>query len=403
MSADTTQAELGFSFLIAPTRAEDFFAEHWENKPLALRRDEHGFYDRVLSSGDLEEIISTHDLRYPAIQLARHGGYFPPEAYTKNLRHGSEVFTGVPDIDKIRAEYRSGSTIVLPALQRIWPPLRDLCAALESTFSHPVHANAYLTPGNAVGFSPHYDTHEVFVLQIGGHKRWQIREPPIVLPHRSQPFTRASYTPPAPILELDLRPGDLLYLPRGYVHSAVTSDSYSAHVTIGVTVYTWVELLSELIHSSSGSMAFRKALPVGFLDREGSRRALESGMRERLAELVKNADYEGLLESFTHRVRSSRPGPHARFRAKVSVIGLHTIVRPREPGRYEIQSAKGGTVLSFDGRRLVLPSGVGPTLEALCARASFQTAELPAHLEQEATLAFVQYLAEEGFLTIVAG
>jgi hypothetical protein len=37
------------------------------------------YYDAVLSNGDLEQIISSADLRYPAIQLARHGGYFPPE------------------------------------------------------------------------------------------------------------------------------------------------------------------------------------------------------------------------------------------------------------------------------------------------------------------------------------
>src|SRR5208283_1139855 len=99
-----------------------------------------------------------------------------------------------------------------------------------------------LTPGNTAGFSPHYDTHEVFVVQVGGRKRWRIYEPPIVLPHRSQPFVRAGYAPPAPLLECELCPGDLLYLPRGYVHSATTSEGYSAHVTIGLTVYTWVEL-----------------------------------------------------------------------------------------------------------------------------------------------------------------
>ena len=113
--------------------------------------------------------------------------------------------------------------MVLPALQRTWAPLRQLCAALEDEFSHPVHANAYLTPGDSPGFTPHYDTHEVFVLQIAGTKRWRVFQPPQPLPHRSQPFTPIGYALPAPLLELELKPGDLLYLPRGYVHAANTS------------------------------------------------------------------------------------------------------------------------------------------------------------------------------------
>ena len=236
-----------FASLIQPTRFDTFFDEHWERKPLHCRRADPAYYQGVLSDAAFEHIIAKTDLRYPAIQLARHGGYFPPEVYTRDLTLGSEVFRGVPDLDKIRAEYRSGATIVLPALHRTHEPLGSLCASIEQALGHAVHANAYLTAGNTTGFGPHYDTHEVFVLQIGGKKRWRVYEPPVELPHRSQPFNRSGYAPPAsPLLQLELEPGDLLYLPRGYVHAAETSDQHSAHVTIGVTVYTWVELMQEL-------------------------------------------------------------------------------------------------------------------------------------------------------------
>jgi hypothetical protein len=134
--------------LIAPGRAQVFFNEHWERKPLHLSRGDPYYYDSVLTNADFESIISCGDLRYPAIQLARNGSYLAPEAYTKNIKHGSEFFNGVPDIGQIQSEYRSGSTVVLPALQRTWAPLRELCAALENDFSHAVHANAYLTPGD---------------------------------------------------------------------------------------------------------------------------------------------------------------------------------------------------------------------------------------------------------------
>ncbi len=165
----TSQAQtmaFDLTALIAPTRPEGFFLEHWERKPFHLSRGDARYYDSLLKNEDLETIITSSDLRYPAIQLARNGSYFPAEAYTKNVKHGSEFFSGVPDLGRIQSEYRSGSTVVLPALQRIWAPLRELCASLENEFSHAVHANAYLTPGNSEGFTPHYDTHDVFVLQI---------------------------------------------------------------------------------------------------------------------------------------------------------------------------------------------------------------------------------------------
>jgi ribosomal protein L16 Arg81 hydroxylase len=230
--AQTQARAFDLTALLAPISPEDFFCEFWERKPLHLSRGSAQFYDSLLTNGDLETIISSSDLRYPAIQLAKNGSYLAPEAYTRNIKHGSEFFNGVPDLGQIQSEYRSGATVVLPALQRTWPPLRQLCEALEDELSHPVHANAYLTPGASPGFTPHYDTHEVLVLQIAGIKHWRVFQPAQPLPHRSQPFAPIGYVLPSPLLELELKPGDLLYLPRGYVHAAHTSGGHSAHVTL---------------------------------------------------------------------------------------------------------------------------------------------------------------------------
>jgi len=139
-----------------------------------------------MTAQDLEQIVSNPDARYPALQLAKGGGYLPPEAYTRDVKFGSVTFVGVPDLQRIGIEYRNGASVVLPALHRTWPALNDLCAALETQLDHVPHANAYVTPGNAAGFTAHYDVHEVFVLQIAGKKRWSLYPPTIKLPHRSQ-------------------------------------------------------------------------------------------------------------------------------------------------------------------------------------------------------------------------
>ena len=292
-----------FAALLAPVLPDDFFRDHWERKPLHLSRGDAHYYDGVLTNDDLESMISYADLRYPAIQLARDGGYVPSEAYTTNIQQGREVFNGVPDIAKIQSEYRSGSTVVLVALHRTWAPLRELCESLENDFTHLAHANAYLTPVDTPGFAPHYDTHEVFVLQVAGSKRWRVFQPPLALPHHTQPFTPTGYVP-RPLLELELKQGDLLYLPRGYVHAAHTSEVHSAHVTIGISVYTWVELLSELIASSKEFHQFRTALPPGFARREEMKKTLKEGFALGAQRLIGNCDSDRLIDDFLQRARS---------------------------------------------------------------------------------------------------
>jgi hypothetical protein len=108
-----------------------------------------------------------------------------------------------------------------------------------------------------------------------------------------------------------------MYLPRGYVHSAEARDGYSAHVTIGVTVYTWVELLSELLFSTTGVEKFRRALPPGFASRPEVKAALRAELGSRLRELTHGTDCEATVEAFAHRVRASRPDGDPRFHADV--------------------------------------------------------------------------------------
>jgi len=385
--------------LIAPLGFDAFFREHWERKPLHLPRGDPDYYDSVLTNADLDGIISSADLRYPAIQLARNGAYLPAEAYTTNIKHGTESFAGVPDLRQIQSEYGSGATVVLPALQRTWAPLRRLCAALEDRFSHPVHANGYLTPGNSPGFTPHYDTHEVLVLQIAGSKRWHVFPPSRPLPHRSQSFTPLGYVLPPPLLELELNPGDLLYLPRGYVHAAHTSQGHSAHVTIGITVYTWVELFGELANAAKDITALRAALPPGFAARDELKETLRKNLLQYLDLLRDNIDSPQFIEGFLQKVNSARARPQETFNSEVTVIGLQTRLKIPDPSEYRLLTESGRVMLEFAGKKFALPDGIRVTIDDMCRRRSFRPVELASPLGNDGRLTLVRYLYGEGFLT----
>jgi len=308
---------LTFADLLAPISPEIFLEQNWENQPLHIRRRESGFYEELVTHRDVEEAIVSGGLRYPSLQLARDGRFFAAESFTRSIRSGDDVFSGIPNLDRIGAEYRSGATISLPGFHRAWRPLGALAAAVEEQLDHVVHTNVYITPGNAAGFSAHYDTHEVFVLQIAGSKRWRIEKPPLSLPHRGQPFDPRSHrSSAAPLLQVDLAPGDLLYLPRGFVHETTTSDSFSLHVTLGVTVYTWLELLAEWIQSGRHNPSLRRALPPGFT-RGNAKQLLDDQLPLIIAELQRVTDYGRLVDGFAHRVRSARAGAPVDFSTNV--------------------------------------------------------------------------------------
>ena len=151
------------------------------------------------------------------------------------------------------------------------------------SLSRPCHSHQYLHHARrGLRLRPHYDVHDVFVFQISGSKHWKIYSPIFDPPHASQPFRPQMFTQSAPLLELDIEPGDLLYLPRGFVHTTNTTDHASAHVTLGVTVYTWMELLAIWLQSSKNDVAFRRALPPGF----ASRPELKQGLKDGIVEVV---------------------------------------------------------------------------------------------------------------------
>ena len=177
-------------------------------------------YADLLDADAIDELVSERGLRTPFLRVAKGGSTLGDQAFTAPGGIGAGVADQVSD-DKLVRLFADGSTLVLQGLHRVWPPIIAFCQQLAAELGHPVQANAYVTPPQNQGFSNHYDVHDVFVLQIAGEKRWQIHAPVLESPLRDQPWTdrRAAVERRAeeePLIETVLRPGDCLYLPRGY-------------------------------------------------------------------------------------------------------------------------------------------------------------------------------------------
>lgn len=292
---------------------EEFARDVWA-RTAALTRDASDFSD-IFSTSAVDELISRRGLRTPFLRVAKDGSTLPSSSFTAPAGVGATVADQLDDTALWRA-FSDGATLVLQALHRTWEPVADLVCELSTELGHPVQANAYVTPPQNRGFDAHYDVHDVFVLQIEGAKRWVIHEPLLHDPLRDQPWTdrrsavadRAAHG--TPHMDTVLRPGDVLYLPRGWLHSAQARGQVSIHLTLGIHTWTRYTLAEQLTRAALAALgddpSMRRTLPLGTDGPNGSDGEMEL-VRERLLAAVAEADPAPVF----HRARRSqgRPAP----------------------------------------------------------------------------------------------
>ncbi|WP_112623464.1 cupin domain-containing protein, partial [Micromonospora saelicesensis] len=247
-----------------------FAAAHWGHTPLLSRAaelpDPAGFTD-LLSPADADELLSRRGLRTPFLRVAKDGQLVAASRWTGGGGAGAEIGDQVLD-ERVLEQYASGATLVLQGLHRIWPPLVDFARDLGLALNQPLQINAYLTPAGSQGFATHYDTHDVFVLQVDGRKHWRIHPPVLPDPLEKQQWggradeVAATAQGPA-ALDVVLAPGDALYLPRGWLHSAQAQDASSLHLTVGIRALTRYALVEELLALSAEDQLLRASLPFG--------------------------------------------------------------------------------------------------------------------------------------------
>ncbi|WP_033238749.1 cupin domain-containing protein [Streptomyces albidoflavus] len=312
------------------SRAE-FARGYWARTALLNRRA--GDFSDLFSAAAVDELIARRGLRTPFLRVARNGATLPDTAYTSPAGVGATIADQLDDTALWR-EFADGATLVLQALHRTWQPVAEFCAGLGTELGHPVQANAYVTPPQNRGFDDHYDVHDVFVLQIEGTKRWLVHRPVHPDPLRDQPWTDrrpavAEAAASEPYLDVVLAPGDVLYLPRGWLHAAEAQGAVSVHLTLGIHTWTRYTLAEQLAQAALATLredpALRATLPLGVDGPGGDLELVRASLTAALAQ----ADPAPLF----HRARRAqgRPaplGPLAQL-AAVDTLGPDTPVRLR--------------------------------------------------------------------------
>jgi lysine-specific demethylase/histidyl-hydroxylase NO66 len=362
---------------------------HWGSRPLLtaaadLPRD---FAD-LLDLAAVDELVSRRGLRTPFLRVAKDGKVVDASRFTRSGGAGAEIADQVAD-DRLLQLVLDGSTLVLQGLHRTWPPLVDFGGRLAAELGHPVQINAYVTPPSSRGFSAHFDVHDVFVLQVAGEKRWMIHEPVHPVPLRDQEWTRyRSAVEKAargkPALDTVLQPGDALYLPRGWLHSAEALGDVSVHLTVGIHSVTRYALVEALLALAGDEPELRASLPLGVDVADPDQLGPDlAATVEALAGWFGKVDPAAVADRVRRRVWSAtRPEPIAPL-AQAAVardVSDDTVVRLRAGLRHRLREAGAGSeglVLELADRTLTLPRSVEPALRTLLAGGRLVAGGLP--------------------------
>lgn len=157
---------------------------------------------------------------------------------------------------------RNGVSLVANGIDSHSRSIQSLCDEISAFVEMPVVANGYLTFGDKNPFGNHWDTHDVFAVQLLGRKRWQLFAPtfPLPLVHQKSKYCKAE-CPKEPVLDVVLEAGDFIYIPRGWWHNAQGLNERTFHLAVGIhpprmiDYVKWVteQLLPECLEARRGA------------------------------------------------------------------------------------------------------------------------------------------------------
>ena len=295
-----------FDDIMAPLGGARFLAEYLGRKPLHLEGPPDKFA-AVMRWQVLNRLLGmTTVWSQGSLVLMLDKEPVPAAAYCAIApgRDGGQVLR--PDPAKVRAFLRQGATLVANDIDQLTPELSSFCRSLEKALGGKVQANLYLSSKKKQGFKVHYDTHDVFAVHVEGEKVWHVFEgradAPIAHPlFKSEPQEHHETAKGELWREVRLRPGDLLYLPRGQYHYALAEEGGCIHVAFGVTYPIGLDALAPLFDRAVAEPVFRRNLPqndpaalAARLKEMGARLAAilaEQGTASALAAFMKDFGY----------------------------------------------------------------------------------------------------------------
>ncbi|QBI54636.1 JmjC domain-containing protein [Streptomonospora litoralis] len=318
----------------------------------------------LLTFEALNDILDRCALEPPRLRLHRQGSPVPASRYTEKGGTSDSDRTVIRP-DGLYRELRDGASLVLDAVDRLHPPIREATDDLMRLVRERAQVNLYLIWGDSHGFDTHWDDHDTFVVQIEGTKSWQVHGPG----DRPHPMKidsdHAHSAPEGTVWEGVLSPGHVLHVPRGWWHTVKGTGDVSMHLTFGFTRATGIDWARSVMERLYDVDFFREDLPRFGSAEERNKHRHE--LIRRLTDIAEQRDVDGFLAEhdsrFPRRQRFSLPWA-VDGAAPQAETGVEFV--PILPPALEREGDK--VAVTVSGKRYRLPAAAEPVLAELSRR-----------------------------------
>jgi ribosomal protein L16 Arg81 hydroxylase len=361
-----------FEDLIAPMSTEEFLGDWYGKRPLHISAG-NAKARGLIGWNKLNELLGLPSHWSEAnIKLIFKGVPVAGDLYLDSVETlGGVVRRANPA--KVDVLLQMGATLLAGAVHEISPEVLALAASLSERFAGRAEANVYCSFKGIQALASHFDPHEVFAIQCEGEKVWNLYENRADAPIEALRGANAQAVIDASkgrvAMQVRMRPGDMLYIPRGFCHDALASSGASLHVTFSITPLDGRALFRMLEEEAILDPAFREYLPDA---RRGDERELA-----RLRSLG-----ERMTQILTSRAFAARLGNRQRQLVERNVAfdlperrRLDFYARTQQP--VELRREVGATVLTSAGRSLSFESAAR-AVEWILDQAGFSLQQLAA-------------------------
>jgi hypothetical protein len=241
----------------------------------------------------------------------------------------------------------------------------------------------------------------VFVLQVMGSKQWKLENARRKFPPKNEDMPDEGRFMGEDHRSFTLQQGDMVYIPRGYVHSAECGSEPSMHITLGLVPYTWGDLLQAAlkatIHANPGLL---EALPLGFMsgDREQLVKVARAALRKTADEAFLNSVVDQYKDELVSKFALDVSDQISGFFQPPELKGEH-VVGPRAGIVYRLHPSDDAVRMNFGGRSITFPGFVREGLEFALQTESYRISDLAGgDLQEDEKIVFVERLIQEGLI-----
>ena len=390
--------DITLASLLAPMSVQSFLSSFWTRTPFLGRADQKERFSDLLNLAEFEFLLSS---------VAAPGWLSFVKDVVRPPSREHLTRDGTLDVSAIYRALADNQSLLLTKVHRLHPPIGILCRQLTADFRvagvvlrKPVRANVYFTPPRSQGFSPHYDDHEVLVLQLYGEKRWRIYGEIAKWPRKPMPDALSVDDLHQNAQELTLQAGDILYVPRGFAHEADAQDKSSLHLTLSAQVATWSDVFERLTELEDG---LGEPLPIGFCS-GGIPQVSDKTAAARISSSIPH--WHGFSQAMTDVFNSTflegdlPPGDNL-ARTDIGIaIGPNTWLAANRGIFASLELTVNAAILRLPGTSLRAERAAEPLFRKLCDRTPFRFGDLDNRTDTADLTDLVQELLRRGILTI---